>query len=450
MPEFWRKRLSRLRERFERLAANPPMQIELFETPNAKAPIQLFNDAIVKGGIGWAQLYGDWWKDRIRTVLIPRSPARDDFMTLANEAGQAIGAAQRTLVPTVLAKPSMDSSDDHRWVYALFEVCWKGAADGLPRADRLVDYTFVEGGQTYRGEIHLESIEVMRESPFPNTGPSWLPTIPDPPECFRARIDNAAETSVTVIDWLLHPASKEPPAQRAAELRGEADVLRRLPDQWIGPSYSNAKGVAGLSLRKCVDLGAFAGGECSELRHLIGLPQRAPEKMIVDRVVGWLRSNGKLSDQAPEGSLPGAFVALARLIDAEAARLEAPARSQIGTKPKLPLKEANIRAREYLKQNSEASARQLAEAIGCGLGTVSKLPAWKAVQEARAKGRQPKRAGVVRWTTKLEQVAGVEDDQLAKLIAEQRADDEPSPLDEEAPDGRDEGAPRKAKVYRRP
>ena len=117
-------------------------------------------------------------------------------------------------------------------------------------------------------------------------------------------------------------------------------------------------------------------------------------------------------------------------------------------KPKLRRAEANVKARDYLKDNPEATAREVAEGIGCSLGMVPKLPAWKAVYEQRVKGRQPK-PRTVSLTTKLQRATGVEDESLKKLIAEQEADFEASPLEENVPDGRDAGAPRQARVYRK-
>ena len=115
---------------------------------------------------------------------------------------------------------------------------------------------------------------------------------------------------------------------------------------------------------------------------------------------------------------------------------------------KLTKAEANIKAREFLRQNPKATARELAADIGCALGTVSDLPAWKAVIEQRAKGRTPKSPTIVSLTPTLEQIAGTEDDPLKRLISEQAADAEPSPLQEDMPADR-QGAPRTAKVYRK-
>jgi hypothetical protein len=111
--------------------------------------------------------------------------------------------------------------------------------------------------------------------------------------------------------------------------------------------------------------------------------------------------------------------------------------------------EANIKARDFLREHPDATARELAAGVGCSTGLVSQLPAWQAVKEQRDKGRQPKKAATVALTPKMEQVVGVEDEALTKLISEQEADAEPSPLFDDAADVR-EGAPRRAKIYRKP
>lgn len=108
--------------------------------------------------------------------------------------------------------------------------------------------------------------------------------------------------------------------------------------------------------------------------------------------------------------------------------------------------EANIKAREFLKTHTRATIRQVADGIGCSTGLVSNLTAWKAVNEERKKGRQPKRSSVLSLTSKMEQMIGNEDDSLARLIEEQERDTEPSPLEDDPPTNT-EGMPRKAKVY---
>ena len=81
--------------------------------------------------------------------------------------------------------------------------------------------------------------------------------------------------------------------------------------------------------------------------------------------------------------------------------------------------EYNIRAREYLKAYPLAKSRELSSAIGCALGTVSKLPAWQAVREARRKGRIPK---CIALTEKFEATVGEDDAALRRLMNEQETD----------------------------
>jgi hypothetical protein len=108
------------------------------------------------------------------------------------------------------------------------------------------------------------------------------------------------------------------------------------------------------------------------------------------------------------------------------------------TRAKLTKDEANIKARNFLREHPDATSRELAAGVGCSTGLVSKLPAWQAVKEQRDKGRLPKRATTVALTRKMEQTVGIEDESLAKLIGGQEADDERL------------GAPRRDKVYRKP
>jgi hypothetical protein len=96
----------------------------------------------------------------------------------------------------------------------------------------------------------------------------------------------------------------------------------------------------------------------------------------------------------------------------------------------MPKHEANIQIRTYLAKNPNATARQVASAVGCSAGAVCKSPAWKAVREVRQEGRQPKTPKAIALSTPMEKVIGHEDGELKKLIEEQRADAEPSPLDD--------------------
>lgn len=104
--------------------------------------------------------------------------------------------------------------------------------------------------------------------------------------------------------------------------------------------------------------------------------------------------------------------------------------------------EANVKAREYLRSNPTATARELSDSIGCALGMVPNLPAWQAVQERLATGRKPK---AVSLTSRLEASIGESDETLERLIAEQEADmrTDPSPFDDDSPDRRTTARERK-------
>lgn len=97
-------------------------------------------------------------------------------------------------------------------------------------------------------------------------------------------------------------------------------------------------------------------------------------------------------------------------------KLEDSLRKNVG----MPRNELNIRAREFLKKNPKATARQLAGGIGCALGIVPKLPVWRAVQERRQKERRPPAPRAVSLTPKLEKTTGQDDAELARLVQEQK------------------------------
>ncbi|MHC4063595.1 MAG: hypothetical protein ACYSUI_03710 [Planctomycetota bacterium] len=112
--------------------------------------------------------------------------------------------------------------------------------------------------------------------------------------------------------------------------------------------------------------------------------------------------------------------------------------------------EANQKAREILKHDPNITRDCLAAKIGCATGTVSSLGAWKAVQERRKEEREENRKArppqAVSLTPKLQSVVGEDDDALKKLVQDQHADSEPSPLAEDHP-GK---APLKVRTRRRP
>jgi hypothetical protein len=78
------------------------------------------------------------------------------------------------------------------------------------------------------------------------------------------------------------------------------------------------------------------------------------------------------------------------------------------------------------------SARQWAKEIGCSPGLVTELPLWQ--QTMRRSGRGRKGAAPAPKVQSLNEATtgeGVNEEVLEKLIAEQEADREPSPLDPE-------------------
>lgn len=89
---------------------------------------------------------------------------------------------------------------------------------------------------------------------------------------------------------------------------------------------------------------------------------------------------------------------------------------------KITKAEANMKARDILKKDPEITGRELAQKIGCSNGLISELPAWRAVQEQRKKGRKPKKR---RLTNRMLKVAGTgkKDQVLKELILEQQADE---------------------------
>jgi hypothetical protein len=84
--------------------------------------------------------------------------------------------------------------------------------------------------------------------------------------------------------------------------------------------------------------------------------------------------------------------------------------------------EANIAARKFLRTNPGATVRQLADGIGCSLGLAAELPAWRAVNEQRRKGRLPKSRTPVQLTTPMLAVVPREDTSIDELIEDQAAD----------------------------
>jgi hypothetical protein len=94
--------------------------------------------------------------------------------------------------------------------------------------------------------------------------------------------------------------------------------------------------------------------------------------------------------------------------------------------------EANVRAQEALKGRlpkgrKRWSERALATAIGCSPGLVHNLPAWKGYQESHCEKKTPAPKAVSLDGTVLDN-KGQPDEELERLIADQQADFEESPL----------------------
>lgn len=97
------------------------------------------------------------------------------------------------------------------------------------------------------------------------------------------------------------------------------------------------------------------------------------------------------------------------------------------TKQKITAEEANLRARDALKNPKLRTCRKLAKAIGCSSGLVSKLPVWRAYQEKLKTERQSGKTAHSLTKGILANLGG-KDPTLEQLISEQGKDWEDSPL----------------------
>jgi hypothetical protein len=108
--------------------------------------------------------------------------------------------------------------------------------------------------------------------------------------------------------------------------------------------------------------------------------------------------------------------------------------------PRMTRQAANAKAMELAKADPsfvQRSLREWADAIGCSEGLVANLPFWRETMKQTGRGKEgsvpaPK---AISLTSNLEAVTGEggRDEQLKSLIAEQEADREPSPVDDDAP-----------------
>lgn len=87
----------------------------------------------------------------------------------------------------------------------------------------------------------------------------------------------------------------------------------------------SAQALAGANLREAVKLGAFAGAEYAEVRHLIEQPDKGQDDMTIDRAILWMLRKKKLPEWVSKRSdawLPEALFPIADMIDADAARMQ--------------------------------------------------------------------------------------------------------------------------------
>jgi hypothetical protein len=125
--------------------------------------------------------------------------------------------------------------------------------------------------------------------------------------------------------------------------------------------------------------------------------------------------------QSPDSWIPGEPVRAASIT------AERPPKNRKGKRGRVSLAEYNERALKALKNPRCRTARKLKKAIGCGLGTVSRLPAWRAYQE-KLNATKKRTRSAVSLTSGVLANEGRSDPELNRLIAEHAADFEESPL----------------------
>jgi hypothetical protein len=115
------------------------------------------------------------------------------------------------------------------------------------------------------------------------------------------------------------------------------------------------------------------------------------------------------------------------------ARITEPVKDENGTNKRrgMSKEEANHRARDILREYPEISVRELARRIGCSTGLVSQLIVYRMVRERLDSDAQPKKPKTVSLSDDLLAMTGRDDEALKRLIEEQEADSEPSPLEDD-------------------
>lgn len=137
------------------------------------------------------------------------------------------------------------------------------------------------------------------------------------------------------------------------------------------------------------------------------------------------------TDRTDGGVLRSPFAASARMIDAirehtDSQEAELPIQNIRG-KP-LDKNALGQRAWQILQGQPDMTIRDFAAELGVSTGTAGKLPAWKQHAKAKKNRQTSKGRKAINFSDKLEASVGMSDDPLDKLIAEQDADHEPSPL----------------------
>jgi hypothetical protein len=176
----------------------------------------------------------------------------------------------------------------------------------------------------------------------------------------------------------------------------------------------------------------------------------------------WLYMNRVAGDSALPPFEPGpyphgnALAAADRAIAwAKSAMVESVAAKK---RRRMTAKEANEKALRLAKADpnfvKQPSCRRWADKIGCSTGLVQSLPFWqetmaKTGRGRKGKGHAPKACSL---TKNIEAVVGEDDEgseaaeiKQNQLIAEQKADSEPSPLEDDPPDS----PPRKVRCHKK-
>ncbi|MCH8343920.1 MAG: hypothetical protein IH983_08025 [Planctomycetes bacterium] len=251
------------------------------------------------------------------------------------------------------------------------------------------------------------------------------------PDCVR-RLANA-------IGDVLSAVNRQELAQRGYERVDDGLTLTGRPLKPDGDTFRNYDEIVGrveAARQACNGVDGF-------VRPLLGTKQGAwttkvradlaDVKVLIDlagcRVPTAVREFDELID-----SIRARMVFLADL-DTSAVTTDK-ATGSVGRPPQITEKEANIKARQLAEADPgfvNKSAMEWADDIECSVGTVYKTAMWKRTMEQTGRGRKdrPARPKVVNLPADELLGRGSKDEVLKGLIAQQRADDEPSPLDDD-------------------